>query len=103
MGNTNLQELSKAYAEGKLEQEGYRKKRTELLDSITSPVGIEQLTTNNGLKNSVDTHEPEPLSESKNTTPNNDPTALMSNRSPVFFLLVVTAVLLTFVYVLIII
>ena len=108
MSNTNLQELSKAYAEGKIEQEGYRKRRTELLDSITSPLGIEQYAPSNieNKENKTDfekessSDELEEQGGNKNSNNDTASSAPLSNRSPVIFLLIMTAVLLTFVYIL---
>ena len=97
MGNVELQELVKAYADGKLIFSDYREQRAELVDSITGNIT---------LKN----EQPEAKSEEKTSEErvaaeneiddSEENISLVNNRSPVVFLLIVTIVLVSFVYIL---
>jgi len=97
MGNAELQDLVKAYAEGKVEYSKYREQRSELLDAITENRSLKDgLATD---KNKEPDNKENDLAENK-CEDNEEAISLINNRSPVVFLLIVTIVLVSFVYVL---
>ncbi len=98
MGNAELQELVKAYAEGKVTFSDYRERRSELLDIITGHIVVKS--------DQIDDASDENCGEMRELTGHEGDSgkeeiiSLVNNRSPVAFLLIVTIVLLSFVYVL---
>jgi len=97
MGNAELQELVKAYAEGKVEFSKYREQRSELLDAITENIRLKDEQAND--KNAENNNKERDLTES-DFEDNEEAISLVNNRSPLVFLLIVTIVLLSFVYML---
>jgi len=97
MGNAELQELVKAYADGKLIFSDYRKQRSDLLDAITGNITLKDEKADDKIdeKNSKDQDATE-----NEIDDNEEAISLVNNRNPVVFLLVVTIVLVSFVYVL---
>ena len=97
MGNAELQELVKAYAEGKLEFSKYREQRSELLDAITENISLKDEQANEINEEQYNKERDVKESEFED---NEEAISLVNNRSPVVFLLIVTIVLLSFVYML---
>ena len=97
MGNAELQELVKAYAEGKVEFSKYREQRSELLDAITENRSLKDGKADD--QNKAQDIKAQEATENE-IDDNEEAISLINNRSPVVFLLIVTIVLVSFVYVL---
>jgi len=97
MGNAELQELVKAYAEGKVTFSDYRELRSELVDAFTGNIRIPEEKPSK--KSAVENTEEQKVAVTHHAE-KEDIISLTNNRNPVVFLLIVTIVLLSFVYLL---
>jgi len=99
MGNAELQELVKAYAEGKVTFSDYREQRSELVDAFTGNIRITQEESEPGKQSAHEGVEEREVAANDHDD-KDEIISLINNRNPVVFLLVVTIVLLSFVYLL---